>query len=143
MNIIHDITGKLCACRILLNSNHVIIIHTCKYIYLPSSWSSLKLARKLEADGVEFWALLLFCCIAVLKCLVTSLSPPLSTLMSWMHSQQYACDCPSYNFANHPENQESASHFSRYFDAGLVFLRGGVAPMVNCGMMPKESQPFS
>ena len=129
-------------CCILLNSNHVLIIHTYNYVYLPSSWSSLKLARKLEAAGVEFWALLLFWCIAVLKCLVTSLSPPLSTLMSRMHSRQYACDGPSFDFVNHPENRESASHFSRYLDAGLVFLRGGVAPMVNRRMMPEES-PFS
>ena len=130
-------------CCILLNSNHVLIIHTCNYVYLPSSLSSLKMARKLEAAGVEFWAWLLFWCIAVLKCLVTSLSLPFSTLMSRMHSRQYACNGPSYDFVNHPENRKPASHLSRYFDQGLVFLCGGVAPMVNQGMIPEESQPFS
>lgn len=69
---------------------------------LPSSWSSLKLAKKFEAAGVEFWALLLFLCIPVLKCFVTSLRPPLSTLKSRLHNRQYACDGPCFDFVNHP-----------------------------------------
>lgn len=107
-----------------------------------SSWSSLKLAKKFEAAGVEFWALLLFLCIPVLKCFVTSLRPPLSTLKSRLHNRQYACDGPCFDFVNHPVNRESASHLSRYFDAGLLFLRGGVAPMVNRRMIPKEIPLF-
>lgn len=69
----------------------------------------------MEAAGVEFWALLLFLCIPVLKCFVTSLRPPLSTLKSRLHNRQYACDGPCFDFVNHPVNRESAFHFSRYF----------------------------